>query len=504
MAAALWDLFEKQKLKGLTEGMRQTLLKLEKSGQANARWFNAMGEVTLLEKNYTLAARFFQQALARGGNAAYELNLANALFYARDIDGAKRILAGYLSKHPNDIPVLGNLVNCHLELGELADAKDLCRKALDHSPGSAVLWNCLGQAAYLEGDFEGAREHFDRAYSASPDYVDALYNRANMQARLGRREEALKDFQQCFRKDENHEQSLQNMAVVNLELGSHESAKECIRKALQLNPGSAESHYILGRIHLAAKEFRQARDAFHEAMKVDADHVPSHLATAKLHILGADSEQASAILKRLADRKSLKAEERESVFALLLEAGEYAACVRHLAELPEEQLQPELSLNLIISLWKGGQVREAIAQLEKHLTARGESAETLTLLGMMLTQNGADSLAEARFRKALGLDPAAQGAAFELARILLRREAGEDALEVLRNLAAYRPDDPDCLYNLACCHARNRNFDDSLHFLKKALEKGFHDLDKISGDEDLADIRQFKEYGQLAGQSGLM
>jgi hypothetical protein len=68
---------------------------------------------------------------------------------------------------------------------------------------------------------------------------------------------------------------------------------------------------------------------------------------------------------------------------------------------------------------------------------------------------------------------------------------------------SYRSDDADCLYNLACCHARNRNFDDSLHYLKQALDKGFQDIDKINADEDLAYIRQLEAYQELASEKGL-
>ena len=159
---------------------------------------------------------------------------------------------------------------------------------------------------------------------------------------------------------------------------------------------------------------------------------------------------------------------------------------------------------LVLGLWKQGKTKEAIEELEKLLGVEGETADTLTMLGRMLVQSGAEALAESRYRKALDLDPAAQGAAFELARICLARGAGEQALGILEKLNLALPGDPDCLYNLACCHARNRNFDDSLHFLKQALEKGFQDIDKINADEDLAYIRQFKEYNQLAGLTGLI
>ena len=95
-------------------------------------------------------------------------------------------------------------------------------------------------------------------------------------------------------------------------------------------------------------------------------------------------------------------------------------------------------------------------------------------------------------------------AAFELAGLLSERGEEGQAVTVLESLLREVPDDPDCLYNLACCHARNHNFDDSLHYLKSAVEFGFRDQDKIHADRDLQAIRQFKEYTELAGQAGLI
>ena len=93
MGIALWDLYENQKVKGLSAAMRKTLSKIEKSGQADNRWFNAMGELALQEKRYGIAARFFKQAMDEKPLPEYELNLGNALFYAGDFQAAKSRLA---------------------------------------------------------------------------------------------------------------------------------------------------------------------------------------------------------------------------------------------------------------------------------------------------------------------------------------------------------------------------------------------------------------------------
>ncbi len=504
MGAALWDLYENQKVKGLAAPMRQTLFKLEKSGQADHRWFNAMGELALQDKNYSVAARFFRLAMEEKPMPEYELNLGNALFYSGDYPAAKARLETYLNKYPGDVHALIDLANCHLELGELAKVKDLCNAGLSQKAATAPLWNCLGQVAYLEGALGIAWDYFDKAYAEAPEYTDALFNRANTAHRLGRDKESLDDFAMCIRKDENYEGALLNMAIVRLERGDLAEGKANIAQALKLNPNNVDAHHVLGRLCLAGKEFRSARDAFREAMKRDETHVPTLLALAKLHIQEAERLEAGSVLNRLLDRDGLDPEEKLATLTLLLELDEYPRCVQHLQAMGIDALGPDLRKILVLGLWKSGKIKAAIRELEKVLSTEGETAGTLTLLARMLVQSGAEPLAESRYRRALELDPACQGAAFELARIHMTRNEGPKAISVLERLLFTAPSDADCLYNLACCQARNRNFDDSLHYLKLAIDNGFQDFDKINADDDLKPIRQLKEYNQLATETGLI
>ena len=504
MGTALWDLYENQKVKGLSAAMRQTLSKLEKSGQADDRWFNAMGELATQEKAYAIAARFFRQAMDERPQPEYELNLGNALFYAGDYQAAKKILTGYLERYPGDVHGLIDLANCHLRLHEYGKAKEMCHTGLAQKAAKAPLYNCLGQIAHLEGDHATAWELFNRAYAEAPEYTDALFNRANMAYRLGRVQDALDDFAMCVRKDENYEAALVNMAVLRLERGETEEGKRDIARVLLLNPAHVEARHLLGRLCLAEKEFRAARDAFRDTLKRDGNHIPSMLAIAKLHIQEAETGEAGPVLRRVLATPALGDEELVACLTLLMEMGETTQCVQHLQRVPDASLSRESRRLLVLGLWKLGRTKDAISHLEAVLASEGETPDTLTMLGRMLSQSGAETLAEARYQKALEMDPATQGAAFELARIHLARGEGERAVAILESLWRETPDDPDCLYNLACCHARNRNFDDSLHYLKQAVEKGFRDLEKINADEDLEAIRQFKEYSQLAGQTGLL
>jgi len=504
MGAVLWDLYENQKAKGLTAAMRQTLSKLEKSGQADDRWFNAMGELALSSGNHAVAARFFRHAMDEKDRPEYTLNLANAQFYAGDFAAAGKILETHMRKHPHDVHGLIVLANCHLRLGEMSRVRELCNSALAHKVAKAPLWNCLGHASFLEGNFGKAWTLFDKAYAEEPAYADALFNRGNAAYRLGKVEQAAKDFALCIRKDENHEGALLNLAIAKLELGEIPSGKEYVSRALKLNPALTDGHHVVGRLCMAAKEFRSARDAFREALKIDAYHTASLIALAGLHIQEAEQEEARILLRRLLAQSGLQEEELLATLTLLLEIGEHAQCVEYLSHAEGRELAPGPRKILILALWRTARTKEAIRHLETLLASQGESSDSLTLLGRMLAQSGAGDLAEVRYRKALELDPAFQEAAFELARILLSKGEGEKAVSILKSLLDSHPDDPDCLYNLACCLARRGDFEGSLHYLKEAVDKGFRDLDTITADEDLNYIRQSNEFNQLAGRTGLM
>ncbi len=494
-ALNLWELYAQQKSKGLIPAMVQTLAKLEKMDPKDSHCLNAKGEVAFLEKKFESAARFFKQAFAQKSKPEYQLNLGNALFNAEDFSGAKSVLIKYVQQNPEDINALINLANSFIRLEDLSAAEAICKKRISFSMGKSAFLNCLGQIAMLRKNPESALDFFSKAYEASPDFIEALFNRANALYALGRCEEAVAAYALCVRKDENYVLALHNMAILYLELERFDEAKQSLQKALKLVSHSADTFYTLGRVYLAEKEFRLARDIFRSAIKMDANHVPTLLALAKLCQIEMETEEAFRLVERILMRAQLSEEERRAAWALAYDLGQYQLCLNVLKKTPEADKFPHLTLRITNCLWKTGQKIAAIEQIEKYLQKVGETPEALTLLALMLEENGALDLAESRLQRALVLNPGADAPAFELARLYRSQNQMEKAIQILENVLTQNPIDADCLYNLACCHAQTKNLEDGLYYLKKAVQNGFHDLEKITQDEDLATVRKLKEYG---------
>jgi len=98
--------------------------------------------------------------------------------------------------------------------GQHAEAIPLLEKALESSPGDAVVHNSLGSALAATGHLPGAVAQFRKATGLSPDYPTAHNNLASALVDSGRLDEAMVEF----------------------------------RKALALNPDFAEAHSGLGGV----------------------------------------------------------------------------------------------------------------------------------------------------------------------------------------------------------------------------------------------------------------
>ncbi|XP_046990851.1 serine/threonine-protein phosphatase 5-like isoform X1 [Schistocerca americana] len=80
-----------------------------------------------------------------------------------------------------------------MELTDLIDAENLRGK------DAALAYNNRGHIRYLQVNFDGAIEDYDKAIAIDPDLAVAYYNRGTVFYRLGQFEDALTDMEQAVR-----------------------------------------------------------------------------------------------------------------------------------------------------------------------------------------------------------------------------------------------------------------------------------------------------------------
>lgn len=76
----------------------------------------------------------------------------------------------------------------------------------------------------------------------------------------------------------------------------------------------------------------------------------------------------------------------------------------------------------------------------------------------------------------------------------------QDGLQVDQELTRMRPHDPESWYNLACSYALVGTPDEALAALRQAIGCGYHDVDWMTNDDDLASLRRHPEFQKLVQQ----
>jgi tetratricopeptide (TPR) repeat protein len=151
--------------------------------------------VALLEQfNYSAAADKFRDALRIDpGLALARVNLAIALLYAPDLDGAEREAAEAARLLPQDAhpPYVAGLA-ARARGGREEQARRSFERVLQmdsHDVGAQIN---LGQLDLQQQRYDQAIEHFRAALADEPFSVTAAYNLGLALTRAGRRDEGLK------------------------------------------------------------------------------------------------------------------------------------------------------------------------------------------------------------------------------------------------------------------------------------------------------------------------
>jgi tetratricopeptide (TPR) repeat protein len=122
----------------------------------------------------------------------------------------------------------------------------LYRDCIAKAPGKARPYNNLGAALLRAGNLAEAAEQFRRALDIKPDYVDAHYNLGYALSRQGDLEAGIYHFAQTLGLDPDNLKALNNMGVALTLRGRYGQAVNYFEAALKQRPQDAGLHYNLG------------------------------------------------------------------------------------------------------------------------------------------------------------------------------------------------------------------------------------------------------------------
>ena len=126
--------------------------------------------------------------------------------------------------------------------GEYENAKDYFDKTLELDPQSAGAYNNRGYAKFVLGDHKGAISDYDKAIELEPQYAMVYCNRGNAKLALGYYKDAISNSAKTLELNPQYPEAYNIRGVAKNKLGECQDAISDFNKAIELDPRYTEAY----------------------------------------------------------------------------------------------------------------------------------------------------------------------------------------------------------------------------------------------------------------------
>jgi len=143
-----------------------------------------------------------------------------------------------------------------------AKAKEMAEKALSVDPESAEAYTGLGWVARVNGDYETAARHLERALELAPNDDKVLNAAAVLLGDLLRSEEDLRIQKLLVERDPVNPSAYHNMGIVYYSMGDMDAAIASFDKAITLSPDMILASWWRAYMHCVQAEYQACLDGY--------------------------------------------------------------------------------------------------------------------------------------------------------------------------------------------------------------------------------------------------
>ncbi len=368
-------------------------------------------------------------------------------------------------KSPQKVRPHNNLGEVLADQGHITEAAKHYLEALRINPYHTEAHNNLGVVLKTQGKISEAIGHYKEALRISPNYAPTHNNLGNaLILQQGISDEAISHFKEALRLNPKYAEAYSSLSVALIHMGKIDEAVDILKKALQINPHIAATYVNLGGALMLQDKSDEAMDYFNKALQIKPDIAEAHV---NLGIILYNKERLDEAIAHF--RK-----------ALLID--------------PDND-EAQFNLNKALALLN--EIDVNIERIQEDLVHKPEEPFLYLQLGNMYSTKGELDKAIAQYQKAISFQPDFPEALYHLAKLHIKRREYTKALSLYKKVITLLPDNPSVYYNVACIYANQNKPEESVAWLKKAVEKGFSDWKHIKTDGDLDNIRSSSYYKEF-------
>jgi protein O-GlcNAc transferase len=264
-ALALWRSGRHEEARRLCESLADS--------PADSEALSLLAEICAASGQFADAVRSLRRlGELRGGDAAVQRRLGNALLAGGSAEEAVVVLRRAVALEPDNVRGHNNLGQALMRVAARAEALASYERAIAIEPNYAVAHNNLGVVHFENGAYESALSCYRRALELDPALTEANTNCGNVLLKLKRPQEALA----CHERGLATAAALIGRATAQQQTGDYRSAIETYDRVLQREPDHPVALCNYASALLALKRPEEALEVCARALALDANLAEAH------------------------------------------------------------------------------------------------------------------------------------------------------------------------------------------------------------------------------------
>jgi tetratricopeptide (TPR) repeat protein len=162
----------------------------------------------------------------------------------------------------------GSLSFIHLQ--HFSDAKSFYSFAVKTNSGSALAWENLGNADFMNKSYPDAFESYSKAITLKPDFADAYYNRGITNTELKNYQEAITDFNQVIALNPPKDDVYKYRGYAYTEIKDFNKAVKDFSEYLKKHSKDIDALYKRGNALFFLNDFKAAIADYSAIIKIDS------------------------------------------------------------------------------------------------------------------------------------------------------------------------------------------------------------------------------------------
>jgi len=432
-------------------------------------------------------------------NAHYQVGLN--LEHMGKINDAMKHYQEALKLNPRNVLVLNQVGNLLFAAGNNKEAIKVFMDSLKANPNNPQAKVGLGIILAKTGNLDEGEKNLTEALKMDPGNAGALGGLAFVLSAKGKTDEAIRICSEAIRKSPKNPDLYNQMGIMLASKGKLDEASTNFFKAIELGPENAAYHYTFGTILAATGRADEAIMQFEAVTRINPEYANAYIDLGDLLIRKGRMNEAIGYLSTALKKDPHQAIALNSLGTAYIKKGEIKKAIQFYRQAVQEKPDYAMAIQNLKNAemnWKFYQT--SLAQIQEAMKTSPNNPALFIKSGDLYRQMGDYDKAVAQYQKALSIQPRNIQAMYGLVLVYSSGEGNyAKALETLQGMRQYQPGNPDIYYNIACLYAKQNKGDESIAWLKQAVEKGFRNWDQIRTDPDLANIRNTAYVKKIVG-----